>query len=1058
MAENNEEFEKIKQMTSAEQMLESIEGKADPFAGYSLEELQAIASVINGFDNSKAKEAVVAALNAEISKQQNNAQPEEQQPTATDSQEQSPVEAEAQTQDELKDFDFITEPSYSQHQDFKKFHSEALKENNTLSNEDIMKMTSIVNNAQKVVDLAANEEITPENAVLLKDYIEILRDAKTFDADEKEKVDALEIEVNNKLVEFDKENGLDKLEGVSAEELKTREDSLYKIADGRLQARYGNAELSADDVDSYEILKQLAVQEMKNSPIYPSDELLEEVAQKAGITKEDTEAIFNKGAAGIELNDVQKEVFDTLYKEVIIDKAREFDQKFDDLKEQFETAKAIERVSLSADEIYPDKKDMSPEQLEEQRKKREKYIEEQITREGGLPSEEQWIEENILRTLRDRHHIADGDDNEIKTSYKDEYEELKQAYEIVAKEIATATKTAYAIKVEQLASRSARITNSPDINPNAKEFIKNYSEKNKDSYKVGKTALSIGKSVVLSQGIKRAFGFKGMAAYSAYRTSKLINKSWNGYKNSLQQGDKASLLGYCSYLKKNPKELTNVASSVSKTAVMSTLAVVGTITGIDNVPGLSAAIVGGINAVTAAAKIHQNKEEIKNLWKNRKQIMNNWQEKHPKMAKLAKKSKWAGIALGAAALAGTAYALLKSDDSQDVIDSITPSSNGNGGDSPIGKFLDENSYHPTNDLSQGQPDVVTPYAPGQEPIVTEAPSAENGGTEAAQTAAEVPALTEADVKLMVTDCKMGPDPIVAKLESMGVLSAEDKAKLIDSGGRKDGVASRVLASYLGHPYDNTEVPVHANLTPEQQQELNQFLRSPEYQQQCDECNASANANRLAKLRGQIRDNNGGNGGNDGNDGNNGTVKDNADVKKTPTPKLTKVNVDVNRAVLGATIKKGVSSGVVEVERTGDPFIDQHSAAVAKHLADPKAKHITTSIDGSSGKFTVRGDAEDLKVKGKVTTADGTTIKETTRISGDSKYSKYKGVTHADMDNDGKEEQIVGTVTAGGKHYTGIETSSGKKVILENDGQSVKKTEIQGSVRKYLKKIYKGRGE
>ena len=232
MAENNVEIDQIKQTTSADadKLLKGIADKQDPFAGYDLKELLSAIAHISSFEDSDAKKQLLGKLNDAISKisAQQDLNPDNNL-TQAQTVQQAPDDSQTSA-DEKTDFEFMAEPSYSQYKEFGKLISEARKGNNNLPKEDIIKMTNIINNAQKYVDLLADKEITPENAVVLKDYINILRDGKAFEAAEKEKFDALESKVDEQLRVFDKENGLDKLEGVSAEELEAREGYLHAIA------------------------------------------------------------------------------------------------------------------------------------------------------------------------------------------------------------------------------------------------------------------------------------------------------------------------------------------------------------------------------------------------------------------------------------------------------------------------------------------------------------------------------------------------------------------------------------------------------------------------------------------------------------------------------------------------------------------------------------------------------------------------------------------------------------------------------------------------------------
>ena len=1110
MAENNEEFEKFKQMTSAEQMLESIEGKADPFAGYSLEELQSIADVINGFGDSKAKEAVVAMLKAEIDKQQSKQQPQEQeQPTPADSQEQRPADSDAPAQVDLKDLEFITDPSYSQYKAAEQI-GQTIKASSNLPGatvphhfEFLAKLDKLVENAQKVVDLAANEEITPENAVLLKDYINVLRDAKTFDVAEKEKMDALENKVDAQLKVFDKENGLDKLEGISAEELEGREGDWYNIA---------NKLISPEDELS-NVIKNLAIQELKvesDTPLYK--EVIELAAEQTGKSSVEIRDIYAKGLNGKPLSDEENRLVATMEEIRKAMKEKIFKNKFEDLKEQFEATKAIERVKLSAEELYPDKKEMTPEELEQQRKKREQYLQEQITREGGLPNEEQWIEENSLRALRDKHSDEKISDEELLKKYSKEYSELKAAYTNITNEVSTATKTSYAIKVEQLACRSARITGAKEINKNTQEFLQDYAKNNKDSYKVGKMALSIGKSVAISQGLKYAFGFKGMAVYSAYKTRETINKSWNKYKENMQPGEKTSLLGFCSYLKENPKELTNVVSGVSKTVVMSTLAIAGTAMGIDNIPGVSAAIVGAINAATAVTKIHQNKEAIKNLWKNRDQIIQEFGEKHPKLKKYGK---WGAVLLGTAALGYTAYKIFAPDEVKDAVEDATKDLANNHGNTgkPANLFegqkffksvTDENENPRLGDSFEKQPINAelkgAGLGDGTIHVGAEAPKLDdvNAGisgdiADEAQATAEAYEMPQEEKdflrKQVLGGPNSGPDPIIKKLKEMGVLSPSDEKVLIAAGNRTDGpkIASHALNAYLGLPADR-EVSVHANLTPEQQKELINFVHSKEYTEECtgmNEDHKEAIARRLAKVRGKINGDEGAGGG-DGNSNSNGNGFhfENLENQNNAAPVQTEYtyNVSQRKKAIFNIVNKSMNPEQTSVDlstkfskeqlaQMSPEQIEKASMEMAAYQYIEQHGVKRAEIVDSNGNTHTYYRKDVLKDGDTVTkrvdrTADGQKI--TTKVTGTQNGATkvdYKGkieqVTYADdqgnkvnIGGEGKDDikRVVVDPTTG-KEYTLVKGDDGKTYTLEKDMKTGKTTLNNGGSKQQFKKLY-----
>lgn len=1078
MAEKNEELEQIKQMTSAEQMLESIEGRADPFAGYTLEELQSIAGVINGFDDSKAKEAVVAMLKAEIDKQQNNQQPQgQEQPTPADAQEQQPATSEAPVQDNLKDLEFITEPSYSQYKAFESLHSAALQENNNLSNDDIMKMTNIVNNAQKAVDSVVDGEITPESAVSLKDYINILRDARTFEADEKEKMDALETKVDAQLKIFDEENGLDKLEGVSAEELEEREDTLHQIATSRLKAKFINKDTSSSELEDYEIIKNLAIQEMKTSSIYPDEKLYKEIAESigAGATPKDIEDIFNKGISGAPLSDVQQEVFDTLRNEVSKDKEAEFDEKFEDLKEQFEATKLTELAKIEAEEVYPITSKMSQKELEEILRKRAQYI-----ADSTPESETDWVEKNALRVLRAKHpNISDAD---LLEKFGKEFEDTKKIYESRANVAAEATKVAYALKVDMLANRSARLTNSADLNKDTKKFLGNFAKAHPNMYAYGKVALVAGKKAILAQIISKTAGLNGLAVYSAYNTYQSFKKSYNKY---LEEGGEKGFKNFVAYLRKpeNYEKRIDLLKQASITGVAIGAAVVGNVTGM----GIAGSALAPVIKRVATGIVSAGAEGLKTI-KAFKELRKAKQSGDKEAIKTARKKFWKGALIVGATVAtlGVGYGVAKyfskddgNDDMTDLDKKLLAESDGQGMDAAQREQIENFGKPKENDggvLTLDKLQKTIQENQGTENGAADTPEGNTNASDAAQATAGVSALTEADVKLMVTDCKMGPDPIVAKLQQMGVLSDEDKEKLIGSGGRKDGVASRVLASYLGHPYDNTEVPVHANLTPEQQQELNQFLRSDEYQHQCDNCNAAANARRIASLRGKINGDENIGGGGDGGLG---------DGNANTTPVETKYTFEVSQR------KKAIFNIVNKSMNPEQTSVDLSTIYSKEQLAKMSPEQIEKcSMEYAAYQYIkehgvkraeivdAQGNVhtyyrEDMHKDGDVVTkrvdrtTDGDKVTTKVRTSGNGatlvKYSgKEEQVTYTDeqgnkinIGGEGKDDikRVVVDPTTG-KEYKLVKGDDGKMYTLEKDMKTGRSTVSEGGTKGQMNRLFK----
>lgn len=548
MAENNEEFSKIEQMSSAEQMLEHIGDSADPFAGYDIKDLQSLADKINGFDNTKAKEAVLSKLNEAINKQLAT--------QSTPAQEVTPSENTTQSDEELFALDFMSQPSYSQYAAFKTLHSKAVEENNTLSDEDISNMNSLLDNAQKAVDLASNADISPDNAVLLKDYISIIREGKTLDEAEEEKLGSIEAKVDEQLKEFDKENNLTELEGVSANELTARENDWYNVA----------KKLVNED-EASNIIKNLAIQELKvtdEADLYL--QVIEHVAAQNNKSPFELKEIYNRGLTGEgePLSEDEKTLLELMEKQRESIKSKVFTDKFSELAEQFEITKAMERAKLTAEELYPITDEMDESKKLKAEKDREEYIAKWL--EDGKISEADWIEENTLRALRNKYKQETLSDEDFKKAHSDEYALLEKDYKDKAKSIEDFTKAAYVTKIELLANRSARITKSDDINGNTKEFLNNFAQEHPDLYRYGKTALVAGKKALLRQAISHTAGLGGLAVYSAYNTYNSFKKSYNDY---LQKGGEKGFRNFIVYLRKpeNRDKRINLAKQAALSGI-----------------------------------------------------------------------------------------------------------------------------------------------------------------------------------------------------------------------------------------------------------------------------------------------------------------------------------------------------------------------------------------------------------------------------------------------------------------------------------------------------------
>ena len=1014
------------------------------FRGLSPRDLENIESILQNCDD----DDLVAKIRGKIEKRREELNITDNTEVKQAEQDNQPSPADSQTKEgDLPHAEFMSVPSYSLYKNYQKLDNKA---KNGEANETEGQLTQdYIDNAKKIADSAANEEITPEQAVFLKDYLEILNSA----VEEGKKYNGeLEARVDEQLKVFDEENGLGKLTPEHKISLETKEKSWHKIAQDH------NWDENVDN-ETMDVLKNLCIQELKiQDDKVITDKVYELFAKKYNTTPDNAQKVcmvlINKHNAGT-MKGIDEQLFNDYLNILNAVEIDTFRQKFEDLKAQLEATRAIERAKLIAEELYPENKGMSKAELEEIRKKREEYLKEQLSREGGLPSKKEWIEENALRALRDKHHIADGDDEKIKADLKDEYEELRKAYSHVADEIDTATNTAYVLRVEALANRTARLTGADGLNPQTQKFLQNYAEKNNDSYKVGKMALSIGKSVAISQGVRYAFGFKGMAAYSAYQTSQAVKKSWAKYKESMPNGEKASLLGYCEYLKDNPNELTNIVSKVSKTAVMSSLAVAGTALGIDNIPGVSAAIVGSINAVTAAVKIHQNKDAIKNTWKNRKQIAEDFKNKYPKLKKYAK---WGGGLLIGGAVAGTIlYKIFAPDEVKDAVDeglkdlkdeALNKGISLDGQTTAEGASLD-GLTKPTNLFGNSSPD---------QPVLAELKGA-GLGQDAVHIGADAPKLDDVnggnvsdavqaatdytDFNLFADETTKGniehfikcPEFSAHKLQELGLVNKETADQMCCSH-------TKALAKLR---------ELNENATPEQKAKLAEYK---EWINDTKARQAEVNDYFMKKARAAVDAKSGdgtlGNGDGTLENGNGNETNPLDQNSKAPETKLTRISSRTNRAFAGIITQHG-EVGVQEVASTGNPSLDQVNAAI-EQSSSTGGKHIDTSITNengevvSKGRFTVKEKDGGYSVKGKLQHGD---IKEKIKVEGNTKISTFKGMEASDMDGDGKSEKVVGVATDGNHTYTAVKTSGGQKVIIDDAGN---KHSVKGGLKRALKNL------
>lgn len=659
MAVNTEELNKIKEMGSADKFIESIEGKADPFAGYSLEDLQAISGIIAGFNNSKAKEAVMSMIRDEITKKQNTQQPQNgvNEPKTQETQPSAPA-SQAES-DELPDMEFMKTPSYSQYVEFMELltqnkESKAAGADKKTLDEQQAKLKYILQNSKKVIDLAVGEDITPEKAVFLSDYFAILHSTANFEDYHKD----LEEKVNAKLEEFDKENNLEMLKDLAQmeeadaennpdspkniptyEHMTSVEDSWYVVAD--IHTANEPTDKETDD-----IIKHLCVQKLKaqiRNSLYT--EVSEICADRHHIPPQDIieayASIVEKAQRHEALSDQEKQQvaeFEEIRAEL---RSKIFAEKYEEVRAEFEAVKMAELAKLSAEEAYPITDDMSEAEKQTTEQKRAEYAAEH------LPTDEsKWIEEQALKAFRAKYSDKDAlSDEDIKSSK--EYDAFKSEYTKKAQYVSDSVKTLYTLKIEALASRTACITNSPEINPQTRKFLKDFANNHPNMYGYGKVAMIAGKKAVLTQLISHAAGLNGLAVYSAYNTYKSFQKSYDEY---LKAGGEKGFKNFVAYLRK--PENRNKRIDLMKQAAISGVAIGAAIA--SNVAGMG---IGGAVAaplmkrvattvISGASEIAKAAGAVKDYVKA---VKNGDQE-----GKKASSKAWKKALIGLGVVAGTA--------------------------------------------------------------------------------------------------------------------------------------------------------------------------------------------------------------------------------------------------------------------------------------------------------------------------------------------------------------------------------------------------------------------
>ena len=367
-------------------------------------------------------------------------------------------------------------------------------------------------------------------------------------------------------------------------------------------------------------------------------------------------------------------------------------------------------------------------------------------------------------------------------------------------------------------------------------------------------------------------------------------------------------------------------------------------------------------------------------------------------------------------------------------------------------------------------------------------STENSASDAAQATAEAYEMPQEEKdflrKQVLGGPNSGPDPIIQKLKEMGVLSPSDEKVLIAAGHRTDGpkIASHALNAYLGLPADR-EVSVHANLTPEQQKELINFVHSKEYTEECTEMNEAhkeAIARRLAKVRGKI---NGGEGAGGGNGNSNGFHLEENHNNGTPVETKYTFEVSQRKKAIFNIVNKSMNPEQTSVDLSTMYTKEQLSqmtpeqiekasmqAAAYKYIQEHGVKRAEI-VDKDGNVHTYY--REDMKRDGDVVTkrvdrtTDGDKVTTKMRTSGNGaalvKYSgKEEQVTYTDEhgnkvniggEGEDKVKRVVVDPTTG-KEYTLVKGDDGKMYTLEKDLRTGQTTVSQGGSNRQMNRVFK----
>lgn len=675
-----------------------------------------------------------------------------------------------------------------------------------------------------------------------------------------------------------------------------------------------------------------------------------------------------------------------------------FAEEYTDLKDQFQLQVEVERNSALADRLFMAQNNLSQEDFDKlvaegvqtpEDKQSDLYKQFLAMRseiantevpEGKPLSNEEWAKKQ-----------ADSFFNGQEVS-KEDYAKTYETFLADAKRAQEAVEVSHALSVDNLANRTARLVGAQDLNKGTKEFLNDFAKKHPKMYAAGKIVQQAGPQALKKMAIMQAvnaigqytgIGMGAIAIYSALDTYKTFNKGYKAWKE--QTGQK----GFKNYWKSLDKEqrLTTIGQ-IARTGITAAAALVSA-TGI----GMPAAV--AIRAVGNA--VASSGVEALKFAHHRKEYQKAKEAGDEKaMKKYRSKKKIAGVALGIAALGGIAYHF-----------GIF------GGKGDAGNGMDDVKDNVNNTTPAPETDTNDAASVENQPEVTEVI---NG----------LDTLSQEDIDHLKSCCKMGPTPIVTKLVNMGVLKENDHTKLIGDG-TQSYVISRTLSSYLGHPYDSTEVSVHANMTPEQTKELMDYLHSDQYRIDCADCNKNmnlGNTNVGAGLSNEAAIQS------EEKDIIEGQINEEVNVPGDDEKQET-VNTDQNvadtssqRSMTSTVIRdkkyNGKKYGLADQALGDDNYRNAMRGGVAAHV-DTGAKHTYFQITDENGNLESSGTVDINKVKydnsGKIAELKakiktGGVQDKMEFINNDSLTTTKESFKNANMDvnNDGVSDKVLNKVT------------------------------------------------